>query len=401
MGGILFLVHRAPWPPDRGDRIRSWHMLQALRSIGPVHLAAVADNDADAAAAREVIAPLCASTMIVPRTIGRGRAAVQALATGQPLSLPLFASAALAAHVDRLLSGGKIDRIVAFSSQMAQFVPAGQRFVMDFCDADSAKFADYGATLGPWSPMGRIYAREGRLLARWEQAVAARADASTLISDAERAIFLDRCRADPAKLHVVGNGIDTARFAPDGDFAPLSPKERGAGPMAVFTGQMDYPPNIAAVDDFARGSLPLLRDRYPNARFAIVGRAPTPAVRALGALPGVVVTGEVPDTRPWLAAADVVVAPLAIARGVQNKLLEAMAMARAVVASPAAAQGITVEQSRDLLVADGSVATADAVAALFDAPDRATAMGAAARARMIERYSWAAAMAPLLRLVAA
>ncbi|MGQ2929995.1 MAG: glycosyltransferase, partial [Sphingopyxis sp.] len=194
----------------------------------------------------------------------------------------------------------------------------------------------------------------------------------------------------------VENGIDTDTFDPS---LPHHRVGQGEGPLAVFTGQMDYRPNIDAVRWFATGILPLIRQRHPAARFAIVGRAPTDEVRALADLPGVAVTGEVADVRPWLAAADAVIAPLLLARGIQNKLLEAMAMARPVVASAAAAEGIDATPGDHLLVADGADAMSAAVCSLFDDRDRARAMGQAARKQMIARYGWDARLAPLGQLL--
>jgi glycosyltransferase involved in cell wall biosynthesis len=187
----------------------------------------------------------------------------------------------------------------------------------------------------------------------------------------------------------VENGVDAAHFAP----GAVEPAET-PHPLIAFTGQMDYAPNIAAVTAFVRDVLPLL----PHATFAIVGRAPTAAVRALAA-PNILVTGEVADTRPWLAAADIVVAPLALARGVQNKVLEAMAMGRPVVASSAAAEGIDAEVGVELLVADSPAMQAAAIGALLTDPLHARAVGAAARDRVLARYSWDACLAPLAGLV--
>lgn len=161
--------------------------------------------------------------------------------------------------------------------------------------------------------------------------------------------------------------------------------------MIVFTGQMDYRPNIDAVTWFARDILPLVRQHTP-ARFAIVGRAPTSAVQAR-ASDHVTVTGEVDDVRGWLAAADVCVAPLKLARGIQNKVLEAMAMARPVVASTAAAEGI--DHAGTIRVAETARDFADQVVALLEAPETAAELGTAARAQVIERYGWDARLAPL------
>lgn len=393
MAEILFLVHRAPWPPDRGDRIRSWHMFEALAKLAPVHVAALADNDADAALARDKMTPLCKSLAIEVRKVSRPLALAHAVLGREPVSNRLFRNAALARHVDALIGQGSVTHIVAFSGQMAQYLPA--RFdgpvLMDFVDVDSAKFATY-AEQDRRQPLHWVHAREARMLGAYEAEVARRADASLFVSEAEAALFRSRSGPGSGKICAVENGIDTDRFDPT---LALDPVRAGEGPLAVFTGQMDYRPNIDAVRWFAADILPLIRRLHPQARFAIVGRAPTDEVRALEALKGVTVTGEVPDVRPWLAAADAVVAPLLLARGVQNKLLEAMAMARPVVASAAAATGIDAVPDEHLRVADGAEAMADAVCALFDDPAGVAAMGQAARARMIARYGWDARLAPL------
>jgi sugar transferase (PEP-CTERM/EpsH1 system associated) len=195
-----------------------------------------------------------------------------------------------------------------------------------------------------------------------------------------------------ADIRALSNGIDTDHFDPAAGFAPLEPRK---GPLIVFTGQMNYRPNIDAVTGFADDVLPELRKTHPDLAFAVVGREPTPAVDALATRPGVIVTGAVPDVRPWLAAASVVVAPLKIARGIQNKVLEAMAMARPVVASSGAFEGIDALPGRDLMVADDAVAQATAIDALLATPERALAMGKAARERMLGHYSWDARLAPL------
>ena len=397
MAEILFLVHRAPWPPDRGDRIRSWHMFEALAKLAPVHVAALADNQADAALAREKMTPLCTSLAIEVRKASRPLALAQAVLTGDPVSNRLFRSAALARHVDALIGQGGISHIVAFSGQMAQYLPAcfDGPVLMDFVDVDSAKFATY-AEQDKRQPLHWVHKREARVLAAYEADVARRADASLFVSDAEAALFRSQSGLGADKVRAVGNGIDTDRFDPA---IPLERVETGEGPLAVFTGQMDYRPNIDAVRWFANDILPLVRKRQLRARFAIVGRAPTEEVLALEALPGVTATGEVADVRPWLAAADAVVAPLLLARGVQNKLLEAMAMARPVVASAAAATGIDAVPGEHLFVADGAEAIADAVCTLFDDRNVAAKMGQAARAQMIARYGWDARMAPLGELL--
>ncbi len=394
---ILFLVHRAPWPPDRGDRIRSWHMFEALAKLAPVHVAALADNAEDADVARAKMAPLCKSLAIEVPNVSRPVALAQAVLRGEPVSNRLFKNGALARHVDALIRGGSITHIVGFSGQMAQYLPSdfGGPVLMDFVDVDSAKFATY-AEQDKRQPLHWVHAREARVLGAYEAAVARHVDASLFVSEAEAALFRAHSGLGSDKVRAVENGIDTDRFDPALTFDPV---DAGAGPLAVFTGQMDYRPNIDAVRWFAADILPLIQRQDPAARFAIVGRAPTNEVRALAKLPGVTVTGEVPDVRTWLAAADAVVAPLLLARGVQNKLLEAMAMARPVVASAAAAEGIDAVAGEHLLVADDVAGMAAAVGSLFSDRETAAKMGRAARARMIARYGWDARLAPLGELL--
>jgi sugar transferase (PEP-CTERM/EpsH1 system associated) len=397
MAEILFLVHRAPWPPDRGDRIRSWHMFEALAKLAPVHLAALADNAADAAIARDKMAPLCKSLAIEVRDVSRPLALMQAVFGGEPVSNRLFRNAALARQVEGMIRRGGISHIVAFSGQMAQYLPTDfdGPVLMDFVDVDSAKFATY-AEQDKRQPLNWVHRREAVKLGAFEVEVARKVDASLFVSEAEAAVFRSGSGLGADKVRAVENGIDTDRFDPA---VTLERVGAGEGPLAVFTGQMDYRPNINAVRWFATDILPMIRERHPQARFAIVGRAPVDEVRALEKLPGVTVTGEVPDVRPWLAAADAVVAPLLLARGIQNKLLEAMAMARPVVASAAAAEGIDATPGEHLLVADNAAAMADAVCAVFDDRAAAAKIGQAARARMIARYGWDARLAPLGELL--
>ena len=302
---------------------------------------------------------------------------------GEPISITAFGSRRIMRMVDRLLDERPIDTIFAYSGQMAQFVPDerdGRRFIMDFVDVDSEKFAAYGA--GEGGLMGWVHRREGRLLAQYENNVGRWADINLFVSEAEAALFRNRAGLAVNHVRALNNGIDTGFFDPAG-----FPRVEGAEPMIVFTGQMDYRPNVDAVAYFARRTFPAIRAKHPSALFAIVGRDPTPAVRDLAKLKNVIVTGAVPDVRPWLAAAAAVVAPLEIARGVQNKVLEAMAMARPVVASPAAFEGIEAVPGEHLMVAQG-YDMANAVSHLLTVPADGEAMGRAARRHMIEHYGW-------------
>jgi polysaccharide biosynthesis protein PslH len=387
-GEILFLAHRVPYPPDRGDKIRSWNILKALAKLAPVHVAALIDP-ADQVPEASPLHDLAASLTLLPRGRSKRSAMLAALAKGSSASVELFAEPRLTAAVKAILAEKPISHIYAFSGQMAQHVPDhldDTRFIMDFVDMDSAKFRDFGES-------GNIFSRfanrqEAKRLFAFEVAAANRADASLFVSEVEAALFRAEAGLGEEKVLALENGIDLDRYAP-GMVEPIV--RDAAKPMILFTGQMDYAPNIDAVRWFAEEVLP----HIPGATFYIAGRAPTREVMALAAFPQIKVTGEVPDTRAYIEAADLVVAPLRIARGVQNKVLEAMAMGKPVVASKEAAEGIDAEPGRDLIVADGVESFAKAVNVLIEDWDRAIALGLAARSQMERRYAWDAQMASL------
>ncbi|HST37142.1 MAG TPA: TIGR03087 family PEP-CTERM/XrtA system glycosyltransferase [Allosphingosinicella sp.] len=397
MKEILFLAHRIPYPPDRGDRMRSWHLLRHLGRYAKVHLAAFTELDSDdghVAAMREAMGEGLGEVHLERRVHDNLKWALRALWRREPIVNAAFYSRAMRDFAQRIAAERPIEAVVAFSFQMAQYVPSGPRFIMDFCDVDSAKFADY-AKEDRWLHWA-VHKHEAIRVRALERDIARRADLSLFVTEAETALFRAQAGAIDADVRPLSNGIDLAYYDPKAGFARLDPPP--AGPLLVFTGQMSYRPNVEGVTAFADKVMPLVRRALPEAGFAIVGRDPAAEVQALADRPGIVVTGEVPDVRPWLAAAAVVVAPLAIARGVQNKVLEAMAMARPVVASPGAFCGIDAEPGRDLIVAGDDGEQAEAILALIADPKRAAAMGKAGRRRMVEAYSWDARLAPLAEM---
>lgn len=397
-GEILFLAHRIPFPPDRGDKIRSHHLLRALARIAPVHVGCFGETEADMACEGQ-LAELARSHCLVPRDKSLVRAGMEALASRRPVSLTAFASARLRDWVQLTLATRPISTVFVFSGQMGQFVPGDfrGRLIVDLCDVDSAKFEDYASDHA--GLRGALYRREARLLAREEARLAARADATLLVTEEEADLLRARLpEPASARIAALGNGIDTALFDPAAA-APHPALAGRAGPHLVFTGQMDYPPNVAAAKRIARDLLPGLRARFPKAQAHIVGRAPTGAVMELADIPGVAVWGEVADVRPFIAGAHCVVAPLAIARGVQNKVLEAMAMARPVVLSPQAATGIAATDGEHFAIGADDAALIERIADIVGDAVSAQAMGAAARRYVVDHQSWPAALAGLPLLV--
>lgn len=399
MGGILFLAHRVPFPPDRGDKIRAHHLLRKLAGIAPVHVGCFAESDADRAGKSD-LEGIAASHCIVNRSKPLMLAGVEALAARKPVSLTAFHSHALEKWVRGVIAERGIETIVIFSGQMGQYVPDGfaGRVLIDLCDVDSAKFESYAASgTRVW-----INNREGRLLARYEEELSRRADATVLISDAEAALFRSRLQS-PAMVNVqvIGNGIDAAYFDPQKS-GPHSVIAASPGPHFTFTGQMDYPPNEAAALWAIAEFLPEIRQSFPEAKLHIVGRGHTRKLLSLASTEGLTIWGEVPDIRPFIAVANCVIAPLMIARGVQNKVLEAMAMARPVVLTPQAATGIEATDGEHWLVCEPSPsAMAERIKALLNDPDRAFEMGSAARQFVLDHHDWDAMLTPLERLIGA
>lgn len=392
MSGTLFLAHRLPFPPDRGDKIRSHHVLKALAAIGPVHVGTFAESTTDLANVVE-LEGLVVSHCVPLRDKTMPHAGIEALLRREPVSLSAFRHPRLAEWVPEVLAREQIGAIYVFSGQMGQYVPRGWqgRLVVDLVDVDSAKFDAYGQQQR--GPMGWINRREGRLLRAEEARLAARADHTLLISAAEAELLRGRLPpGSPAQVGVLGNGIDAAAFDP----AKVQPhRQLGPGPHIVFTGQMDYPPNVAAALRGIEQILPQVRRHHPQAQFHVVGRAPAGELLAHDGQGGARIWGEVPDVRPFLAAAQVVLVPLDLARGVQNKVLEAMAMARPVVLTPQAATGIDAQDGDHFLVRSGDAALTRAVVDLLDVPERGAVIGAQARDFVLDQMSWPAMLADL------
>ncbi|EAQ30319.1 Glycosyl transferase, group 1 [Erythrobacter sp. NAP1] len=397
MGDILFLAHRVPFPPNRGDKIRSANLLWKLAKIAPVHVGAFSESEEDRDGIAELEA-LAKSHFIAKRSKPLILAGVEAVLSGKPVSLTAFHSPKLERWVRDTISSQAIETIVVFSGQMGQYIPTdfSGRVIVDLCDVDSAKFESYAASgQRVW-----LNEREGRLLALEEERLARRADATVLISDNEAELFRSRLQfPSMARVKVIGNGIDAHAFDP-AKVVPYQALSGAEGPTFVFTGQMDYPPNEAAALWAIAEFLPAIQQLQPMAQFHVVGRNPTKALLARDGVSGAKVWGEVPDVRPFLAAATCVVAPLTIARGVQNKVLEAMAMARPVLLTPQAATGIDAQDGRDWLVCEANAASMAARASrIIETPAVADKVGKAARQFVLENHSWDAMLSPLEALV--
>jgi len=392
MRDILFLAHRIPYPPDKGDKIRSWNVLQHLASRHRVHLCAFVDDPDDVRGVAR-LEGICASVFWRPLSprLARLRSLTSFL-SGAPLTQGYFGDMRFRAGVDGIIARHKPSLFYIFSSAMAPYVAHhhGARVIIDMVDVDSEKWRQYAQTSSGLARL--IYAREGRLLLALERRAAAAADAVIFVSRAESELFRRLVPEAASRTGYVDNGVDIDHFSPSLTF----PNPFGDRPAIVFTGAMDYRPNVAAMTWFVGQVLPRLRAHPTAPCLWIVGSKPSRAVRALAGR-DVRVTGWVPDVRPYLSHARAVVAPLQIARGIQNKVLEAMAMGAAVVVTPQAREGLDRCRDDELLTAGTPVAFADAVSRVLEG--EAGQIGARARACVIRDYGWAKSFAALDRLV--
>jgi sugar transferase (PEP-CTERM/EpsH1 system associated) len=392
MANLLYLVHRMPYPPNKGDKVRSYHLLKHLVARHRVFVGTFID-DAEDEAHVDTLRALCAGLHVTRLNPALARlASLAGLLEGQALTLRYYRDAALHRWVGATVRREGIDAAIVFSSSMAQYVQdAGLPMLVDFVDVDSAKWSQYAGD-HRW-PMSWLYRREGEQLLAYEREVAARSARSFFVTEKETALFRSLAPESSQTCEAMCNGVDADYF--DADSERASPFASGELPV-VFTGAMDYWPNIDAVTWFVGAMLPRLRLKWPRLRFHVVGRNPTPAVRALAG-EGVAVTGTVPDVRPYLQHAAVVVAPLRLARGIQNKILEAMAMGRPVVASSECAEAINAQPGVDLVDAEDADAFVGAVDSLLSEPIRAAAIGQAGRLRVLRDYSWDAHLSALER----
>lgn len=381
---ILYVTHRFPYPPAGGAKVRAFHSIRHLAKQNRVTVAApVRDaEEADAVSGLEAQGVAVMSALISPQ-----RAIAQSLfhaATLKPASMGYFRSPTLERQVRRLISRDRPDLIIVHCSSVAPWVAAASvPKVLDFVDMDSCKWQDYARF--HQLPRAFIYGYEGWSMRRAENRLANAFDLNLVTTVRERESLLEI--AGPVRAEVVKNGVDLDYFTPQGGDYDRD--------LICFVGRMDYFPNAHAMVDFCANTLPLIRRRRPATRLDIIGAAPGPEVKALAAIDGVTVTGTVDDVRGYVKRAALSVAPLAIARGTQNKILEAMAMGVPVVASRLAAGGVEATPGEHLLASDGPEETAAAILSLLEDRDLRAGMAERARRHIRESYSWDRAMASL------
>jgi sugar transferase (PEP-CTERM/EpsH1 system associated) len=388
---IFYICRRVPFPPDRGDKIATFNQIRHLAARHEVHVFCLGDGVQDLsnisglqASAKSVTAAPVDELTIKLRALG-------ALFTGRPLSVAALNRTKLHDAIQRKFAELRPDLIIVYSCNMAQFAdhfPDVPR-IMHFGDLDSLKWRQYAERSS--IPLKWIYIIETQRLLGYERHIAQVFSHALVHTEIEKDDFERLIPGIP--VTVVGNGVDLDYFRPAGEAKkPAS---------IVFTGVMDYRPNIDAVVWFCNEILPVVQTEIPGANFTICGSRPGPVVRRLANRRGVTVTGWVPDARPYLDRAEIFVAPLRMARGVQNKLLEALAMGLPCVASTAARSGTVIAEGQGILAADEPREFAGHVLDLLRDGARRAEMACKAREAAEANYAWEVQMARLDQVIAA
>ncbi|MBX3685966.1 MAG: TIGR03087 family PEP-CTERM/XrtA system glycosyltransferase [Rhodocyclaceae bacterium] len=380
---ILYVCHRFPFPPKRGGKIRPFNMIRHFSEAGhKVTVCSLARSDDEAAEGRG-IAPHCERfEMAVVSNPFQTLRMVARLPTPTPSSLGYFYSRDLQRAIDAALERERFDLIFVHCSSVAQYVEHVRDIpkILDFGDMDSQKWLEYGK-YKPF-PLSLGYRLEGAKLEREEKRLARCFDMSTATTRAE----WETLESYGAAAHTdwFPNGVDATFFKPDAegyDEDSLS-----------FIGRMDYYPNQECMLEFCAKTFPLVRAKRPQAKLLIVGADPSPEIRRLGELPGVTVTGSVPDVRPYILRSAAMVAPLNIARGTQNKILEAMAMGVPVVTSPMGAGGVDALDEEHFLVGRTPEEYAHHALRIMGNPEERGRLARAGRERMLTNHDWSASM---------
>lgn len=385
MGNVLFLAHRMPYPPNKGDKVRSYHLLRHLQQHHRVFLGTFIDthDDDEYLPALRALCPDVHVERINPKL--SKVLSLAGLIRREALTMSFYRSAGMRKWVQQMHAEHGLETSLVFTSAMAQYAQPllpQTPMLVDFVDVDSCKWRDY-APVHRW-PVSWIYRREAGQLLRAERAIALLSKRSFFVTPLETALFGSLVPEAAARTETLSNGVDSDFFSSNESLkSPFSDGEKAI----VFVGAMDYWPNVDGVKWFVNHVMPHVRARWPAAHFHIVGRNPSKDVLAL-ASDSVRVSGTVPDVRPYLQFASAVVVPLRVARGVQNKILEAMAMAKPVITVPACAQAIGASAEEGLLQASEPNGFLASLNILLENTDAAIALGRAARAHVCKHFRW-------------
>jgi sugar transferase (PEP-CTERM/EpsH1 system associated) len=396
---ILFISHRVPFPPNKGEKIRTFHQLKHLKELGHhIHLFSPYEDKTELAHFNELRGTWCTSVEASPLK-PKAMRLLMGLVKGQPMSVANFYDKTLQQKFDQFLFGNSVDAIICSASSVAEYIfkstdlPTLDKkplLIMDFMDVDSDKWGQYQQSSS--FPMSMVYAREQRLLAKYEKKIVKKFDASYLIAQAEVTLFNQNVMQSD-KVHVMGNGLDTTVFYPP------KIKHPNPAPVFLFTGVMDYKPNEDAVIWFVNTCWPSIITQHPNAKFVIAGMNPSADINQLANDKSIEVTGFVDDILPYYHQADIFVAPFRLARGVQNKVLQAFACALPVISTPMGAEGILCQADQDILIASTPVEFITQANQLIAQPKLAESIGQSALQIIKQHYSWQGQLQPLVNLL--
>lgn len=379
---ILFLSHRVPYPPNKGDKIRSFNILKYLNERHVVHVACPVDNDDDVGDVRDLVKQGYSVKAELIRPLSRLLNVARFGVAGEPLSVGHFWSRRLLLKIKTQVAEQKYDALFVFSSTMAEYakeldIPVR---IIDFCDLDSAKFEQFAGFASP--PKSWLYNVEGKRLARYEKKLASQFDHLLFIGPEEKKLYA--VNGSSAKVKIMSNGVEQENW--DESSETVNPS---TSPFLLFTGVMDYFPNADAVQWFVENVFHDLKSLFPAISFYIVGKNPIASVRKLhNPKKGVHVTGFVDDLKPYLAHASAFIAPVRIARGMQTKILEAMAHGIPVVSSRASIRGIDAEEEHNILPADEAYEYVKQISRLLSNEPLALRLQANALQFVKEKFNW-------------
>ncbi len=356
---ILFLSHCLPSARMKGEKIRAFHEIVALSQRHRVHLAYFARNEQELGWAGE-LHKYCDSVYAEVRPYAQAMIAAGArFCGGASLNMAFYASSTMRQYIDRLATEITFSAAVAYTLPMSPYVPRGIFKVLDMVDVDSEKWRQYAHMLWP----GFLYNLEAKRLQKYELHYGRQFDATFFVSRQEAQLYQEI--SGGAVAECFENGVDFEYFDPSKELTHI---DCPAKPFVTLVGTMNYFPNVDGAAWFAREIMPELRSREPELEFLIVGAEPNRQALQLGSYPGVRVVGPVRDVRPFIQQARAVVAPLRLARGMQNKVLEALAMGRRVYATTEVCKTFGNDVPPAIVRCDSAAEFVAAILAANDAP---------------------------------
>jgi sugar transferase (PEP-CTERM/EpsH1 system associated) len=400
---VLVVSQRVPYPPNKGEKIRTYHQIQCLINEGyQVDVCCSISDDEERKHLSDLNEKINGSTFGLSYKTPRWLRLFKGLLSSKSLSEANFHNMALQHWLTNYASANDYLAALFTASSLFTYASALEkesnrkgsqhtpRILIDFMDVDSDKWQQYAAQSN-W-PMTLLYRREARLVRRLEKACVHIADKVFLIAQAEIALFSKTVVNSPNVVEL-GNGIDAHEFKP----AASNFSTRPSNYNLLFTGVMDYKPNIDAVLWFTKEIWPKVVDKFPTATFTIAGMNPTDAVKKLSEQQGIEVTGFVDDIMPYFQNASAFVAPFQIARGVQNKVLQAMSCGLPVVTTTMGAEGIMCKHETNVLIADKPEAFSHALINVLNSATTANLLAQNARQTILDHYSWESKMEPFFK----